>query len=149
TLAEEIRRLWSSGDISTAAAGRLTDALRIVRRLCAPLAFIHGAGMIHRDLKPGNIFIREGGEPVLMDFGLVSRFAGAIGREVIEVSGMMTGTVTYMSPEQAAARPLDARSDLYSLGCILYELVTGRPPFRGTTPLSIITQHMLEAPTPP
>jgi tetratricopeptide (TPR) repeat protein len=151
TLADEIRRLWSTVEIPNppAAAGHLEHALKIVRRLCAPLAFTHGMGMIHGDLKPGNVFIRETDQPVLMDFGLVSRFAGAIGREVIEVSRALTGTAMYMSPEQAAGRPLDARSDLYALGCILYELLTGHPPFRDASSLAVVTQHLLQTPTPP
>jgi serine/threonine protein kinase len=121
-----------------AAAGRLGEALALVRRLCGPLAFLHGTGIVHRDLKPANVFIRDDDSPVLMDFGLVSRAEGAVGREVIEVAGEVAGTAAYISPEQIDGRLVDARTDLYALGCILYEIVTGSHPFTGKSVAEII-----------
>jgi tetratricopeptide (TPR) repeat protein len=131
-----------------AAAGHLLDSLTLVRRLCAPLAFLHRSGIVHRDLKPPNVFIRDGGSPVLMDFGLVSTVAGEGGREVIQVAGDIMGTTSYMSPEQIKGQLVDARSDLYSLGCILYELTCGRVPFQGE-PFHVMMAHVSRAPTEP
>jgi serine/threonine protein kinase/tetratricopeptide (TPR) repeat protein len=131
-----------------AAAGHLRDELVLIRKLCAPLAFLHRAGIVHRDLKPANVLVRDGGEPVLMDFGLVSRFASIEGREVIQVAGEVRGTVAYMSPEQIRGQLVDARSDLYSLGCILYEAVCGRVPFAGEM-LDIMGAHVAELPMRP
>src|SRR5262245_56978914 len=149
TLADFVREIGAGGERRAAAGGRLREALALVRDLCDPLAFVHGMGIVHRDLKPSNIFIRADGSPVLMDFGLVSRFEGAVGREVIEVAGEISGTAAYMSPEQATGQFVDARSDLYALGCILYELVTGEPPFSGASSTAIILQHLGVEPTPP
>ncbi|WP_437668503.1 protein kinase domain-containing protein [Sorangium sp. So ce131] len=132
-----------------AAGGKLTEALALIREVCEPLSFLHGAGIVHRDLKPANIFIREGGAPVLVDFGLVFRCAGAVGREVIDVAGPVIGTVTYMSPEQIRGQILDARSDLYALGCILYEVVTSRPPFVNSSRNGVLLEHLTMAPVPP
>jgi hypothetical protein len=152
TLSKVIASRWADERAAPrprAAAGDLPFVLGLARRICAPLGFLHGAGIVHRDLKPGNIFIRDDGSPVLMDFGLVSRYAGAIGREVIEVAGIISGTATYMSPEQTEGKPVDARSDLYSLGCVLYELTTGRPPFRGSNAAELVAQHLTDLPRPP
>ena len=118
----------------TAAAGvvaGLAATLRLVRRLCDALAYVHGEGIVHRDLKPSNVVVRADGTPVLVDFGIVAQFAGASGREVLDLAGDAVGTVSYMAPEQLLGELVDARADLYSLGCILYELVTGRVPFPG------------------
>lgn len=109
-----------------AANGRLGVVLTLFARLCAPLAAIHGRGLVHRDLKPENVFLRNGDEPVLMDLGLVAHARGAIGRERIEECGRVLGTVAYMAPEQADGLIVDARADLYALGVMLYEALTGR-----------------------
>jgi serine/threonine protein kinase/tetratricopeptide (TPR) repeat protein len=130
-----------------AAAGELHSVLALVRRLCATLAFLHGEGLINSDLKPENVLLLDG-KPVVIDFGLTSFQPGRSGREAIEVRASRTGTLPYMSPEQVRGELLDARSDLYSVGCILYELVTGRPPFSGN-PATVLAQHLSSIPTAP
>ena len=107
----------------------LPQILTFARRLCAPLAYMHGEGLVHRDLKPDNIVLRPDGTPVLVDFGLMSQFGGETSRAVFELGGSAAGTWAYMPPEQARGEVVDARADLYALGCILYELVSGAPPF--------------------
>ena len=123
--------------------------LTLVRRLCQPLQFLHGEGLVHRDLKPDNILVQADETPVIIDFGLISRFAGVLSRETAEVSGLATGTVGYMAPEQAEGLPVDARADLYSLGCILFELVTGRRPFEGPDLMGILARTLTSDPEPP
>jgi eukaryotic-like serine/threonine-protein kinase len=130
------------------AAGKLVQALTLAHRLCAPLAYLHQLGIVHRDLKPGNVFVRPDGRPVLMDFGLVSRF-GAAGRDVLEIAGTLAGTAAYMAPEQILRQRVDARTDLYALGCMLFELLTGRPPFLGDSVGDVLQLHLTEAPIPP
>ena len=103
----------------------LDEQLSIVLALCDTLAFLHGEGIVHRDLKPSNVLVMLDRRPVLVDFGLSARFAA--GRDVLEVHDPW-GTLAYMAPEQVRGRPVDARADLYSLGCILYELITGHVP---------------------
>jgi len=125
------------------------EIVSLIRRLCAPLSFIHGKGLVHRDLKPANVFLRSNTAPILMDFGLVSHFAGSLGREVLQHSGETAGTPAYMAPEQIHGEAVDARADLYALGCLFYELVTGRRPFKGDTITKIRRQQILKSPTPP
>lgn len=124
-----------------------TPLLTLVRRLCAPLAFLHSEGIVHRDLKPENVVIRPNGTPVIVDFGLIFKFWGKISREALELGGE-GGTVAYVAPEQIRGELVDARADLYALGCILYELITGRPPFEGSS-RDIIRQHLHTMPIPP
>jgi hypothetical protein len=106
-----------------------SERLRVVRKICDALAFMHGRGLVHRDLKPKNILIRPDGEPVIADFGIVEMFAGVAGREVLDLAMPRVGTLAYMAPEQQLGRAVDARADLFSLGCILHELLTGALPF--------------------
>lgn len=127
----------------------LARGLTLMYRLARILAYVHGRGIVHRDLKPANILVREGDHPVLVDFGVMSHFRAQADREVIEVSGMMLGTVHYASPEQARGELVDARSDLYTFGVMLYELLTGAPPFDGSTTSEVLRKHSLEQPVPP
>ena len=117
---------------TVAAGGRLLEGLSLLLGVCETLSYLHGEGVIHRDLKPRNIFIRQSGEPVLVDFGLAEEAGGATGREQIWTSLKVGGSPAYMSPEQIRGEALDARSDLYSLGCILYQFITGQAPFAGS-----------------
>ena len=130
-----------------ASAGDLTTVLQIMRRVCATLAFLHGEGFVNGDLKPENILLVDE-QPVIIDFGLTSRHPGQSGREELEAQRGLSGTLPYMSPEQIRGEFLDARSDLYSVGCMLYELVTGVAPFTGA-PRLIIKQHLSSVPAAP
>jgi serine/threonine-protein kinase len=129
--------------------GRLLPqrALEVVADICAALDVAHGAGIVHRDIKPANVMLTSRGEVKVMDFG--------IARAVADTSSTMTqtaaviGTAAYLSPEQARGEHVDARSDIYSTGCLLYELVTGNPPFTGDSPVAVAYQHVREDPTPP
>jgi predicted ATPase len=132
-----------------AAGGALGSVLTLMRRLCEPLAFLHGEGIVHCDLKPENVLIRPDGRPVLMDFGLAGRFSAQLSREELELWGAGGGTVAYMAPEQGRGELVDARADLYSLGCILYELLTARRPFVGASPVQVLHQHFAMAPIAP
>jgi predicted ATPase/tRNA A-37 threonylcarbamoyl transferase component Bud32 len=127
---------------------RLSSVLTLARRLCAPLAFLHGEGIVHRDLKPDNVLVLGSGVPVLVDFGLASYFAGTAGREALDVV-MAGGTITYMAPEQIRGELVDARADLYAFGCVLYELLTGWPPFVGRTATELALSHLERAAGPP
>ncbi|HEU4576765.1 MAG TPA: protein kinase [Polyangiaceae bacterium] len=133
-----------------AARGKLLEVLEIVRGLCDTLAFVHGEGVVHRDLKCANVMLCADGAPRLLDFGLAWRFPGGTGREVLDdVTRGAAGTAAYMSPEQIRGEMVDARADLYSLGCLLYELLTGRPPFSGRSAAEIRRCHLNVAVLPP
>jgi len=122
------------------------DAIRIVRQLALGLAAAHQRGVVHRDLKPANVLISESdGEARITDFG-VARSAGSTG---ITVSGVIIGTPEYLSPEQARADPVDGRSDLYALGLLFFEMLTGTLPFRGGTPAEMLAQRIVRDPPPP
>ncbi len=117
-------------------------------RLCDPLAHVHAAGIVHRDLTPDNVIIRDDGEPVLVDFGLAATFRRG-GREALSIGGSIVGTTHYMAPEQIRGEVVDARADLYSLGCMLYEALTGRPPFIAASPHGVLAHHLYDPPLPP
>jgi predicted ATPase len=120
-------------------------ALSIAEDLCRALAYAHEHGIVHRDVKPGNIWLTGDGTAKLGDFGL----AAAADHSRLTVAGTFVGTAAYMAPEQALGQPADARSDLYALGCVVYELLTGRPPFLGDDALVVISQHINTAPVAP
>ena len=125
----------------------IDDALKIAREVADALSFAHSRGLVHRDIKPENILLEEG-HAVVADFG-VARAVAAAGGEKLTATGIAVGTSAYMSPEQAAgSRDLDGRSDLYSLGCVLYEMLAGQPPFTGPTAESLAHQHLNLAPRP-
>ncbi|MBI2566456.1 MAG: tetratricopeptide repeat protein [Candidatus Schekmanbacteria bacterium] len=128
---------------------RIGLAITLIRRLCSPLAYLHGEGIVHGDLKPENILVRPNGIPVIIDFGLSCWFAGKTGRDALDVEGAIGGTVAYIAPEQIQGGLLDARVDLYALGCILYELLTGMPPFLGKSESEILRAHLCAEPPPP
>jgi beta-lactam-binding protein with PASTA domain/tRNA A-37 threonylcarbamoyl transferase component Bud32 len=122
-------------------------ALELTQGVLEALSYSHKAGIVHRDIKPANVMLTPNGGVKVMDFG--------IARAVADTSATMTqtaaviGTAQYLSPEQARGETVDARSDLYSTGCLLYELLAGRPPFVGDSPVSVAYQHVREAPVPP
>ena len=125
----------------------LEDAVKIGRDVAAALVYAHAQGVIHRDIKPENILL-EGGEARVADFGVARAVAG-VSAEIITTSGLVVGTPSYMSPEQASGeRNLDARSDLYALGCVLYEMLTGEPPFSGATAQAVMARQAFDTPTP-
>lgn len=123
----------------------IPTALAITREICEGLAEAHRLGIIHRDLKPSNIMIDKEGTARIMDFGI----ARTVKEKGITGSGVMIGTPEYMSPEQVEGRDVDQRSDIYSLGIILYEMTTGRTPFEGDSPFTIGVKHKSETPKDP
>ena len=122
--------------------GRLKDAML---QLCEALAYIHSYGLIHRDLKPSNVMVDEDRTVRLMDFGLAKYISDDA---AVTADGRLVGTFRYMAPEQILGENLDGRTDLYSLGVILYELLAGRPPFEAKTPYEL-WQKVLETDAPP
>ncbi|MBH23035.1 MAG: hypothetical protein CMH57_00980 [Myxococcales bacterium] len=125
--------------------------LRWVGQVCHTLAYLHGEGVVHCDLKPDNILIDdEEGWPQLVDFGLVSSFGGRVSQSLLETTGILAGTVQYISPEQIQGHQIDARSDLYAIGCILHEIVTGQVPFEEEEDVAQhLRRHLVEEPAPP
>ncbi|MFI1970005.1 serine/threonine protein kinase [Streptomyces cinnamoneus] len=123
------------------------QALIIVSGVLEALAYSHQHGIVHRDIKPANVIITNTGAVKVMDFGIARALHGAA--STMTQTGMVMGTPQYLSPEQALGKTVDARSDLYATGCLLYELLALRPPFTGETPLSVVYQHVQDIPVPP
>jgi beta-lactam-binding protein with PASTA domain len=121
-------------------------AIEIIADACQALNFSHQHGIIHRDVKPANIMISRTGAVKVMDFGIARALADS---NSVTQTAAVIGTAQYLSPEQARGDSVDARSDVYSLGCVLYEILTGEPPFVGDSPVAVAYQHVREAPIPP
>ena len=131
-----------------AGGGRILPdrAIDIAMDVCQALEAAHARGVIHRDIKPGNIMLNPRGEVKVTDFGIARVTTTA---DTVAQTAAILGTASYLSPEQAQGQPVDARSDLYSLGCVVYEMVTGRPPFLGDSPVAVASKQVLEQPVPP
>jgi Tol biopolymer transport system component len=146
TLADRLRRGPLSADQALDLAAQVADAL----------ATAHAAGIVHRDIKPGNLFVTRRGDAKVLDFGLAKQTDAPraddetrAGSAQLTVAGTTMGTVAYMSPEQARAEAVDGRSDLFSLGVVLYEMLTGRRPFDGPSPGVIFSEILTRTPAPP
>ena len=122
-------------------------SLEIIDGVLRALDYSHQSGIVHRDIKPGNVMVTRNGDVKVMDFGIARAMSDA--QATMTQTAQVIGTAQYLSPEQARGERVDSRSDLYSTGCLLYELLTGRPPFTGDSPVAIAYQHVRENPVPP
>jgi beta-lactam-binding protein with PASTA domain/predicted Ser/Thr protein kinase len=131
-----------------ASGGRFTAvrAVEVAEKICDALAFAHAAGVIHRDIKPANVMVTRKGEVKVMDFG-IARIV--VGPQTAPQTSAVLGTAAYISPEQAQGQRVDGRSDIYSLGVVLYEMLAGRPPFTGDSPVAVAYKQVNESPTLP
>jgi serine/threonine-protein kinase len=132
----------SLSDLLTFGRLNLADSARIAERMGGALDTAHARGLVHRDLKPANILFDANGEAFLTDFGIVKIFEDD--NQVNMTGSVVLGTPAYMSPEQALGKPIDKRSDVYSLGAVLYEVLTGVPPYKGPTSVSVAMKHVME-----
>ena len=138
---ESLREAMARGPMS------LKDAARTAAEICKALACAHGQQVVHRDIKPENIML-SGGMAIVMDFGLARALSS--GHTGLTATGLPLGTPAYMSPEQVMGEEvIDARADIYGLGCVFYEMLTGRPPFVAQSAAVVMRQHIQETPAPP
>jgi len=137
-----VRELLKDG-----AAVPIDEAIEIVVGILGALEYAHNEGIVHRDIKPGNIMLTPTGQVKVMDFGIARAMSDTAA--TMTATNSVVGTAQYLSPEQARGEVVDARSDLYSTGCVLFELLTGRPPFTGESPVAVAYQHVRELPPVP
>jgi serine/threonine-protein kinase len=145
-----VMRYMSGGsvdDLLREGALDLSDIVSITEQIAPALDYAHGKGVLHRDLKPSNILMDDGGGAYLTDFG-IARLIGDVSNVTLTTQGVV-GTPSYMSPEQAQGQPLDHRSDLYSLGVMLFEMATGQRPFESDTPYGIAVLQVTATPPSP
>ncbi|MFG2974751.1 DNA translocase FtsK [Streptomyces sp. NPDC048331] len=127
----------------------IDDVTKWADQICTALSAAHAEAVVHRDIKPANIMIAQSGFVKVLDFGIAAFLDNTTPHTTLTEMGAVLGTPAYMSPEQAQASPIDHRSDLYSLGCVLYHLITGRPPFSAASRISMLVKHVTEQPVPP
>ncbi len=139
TLAQRMARYHKSGQLLPT-----DEIVRLFQQICSAVDYAHKQGMLHRDIKPANVILNRQNDAILTDFGL-AKITGVSG---LTASGLVVGTPHYMSPEQAQGQALDARSDVYALSIMLYEMLAGKLPFDADTPVAIIMQHITTAPPP-
>lgn len=139
---QTVRDLLADGDPIP-----IDEAAHVAAGVLSALEYSHREGIIHRDIKPGNIMLTPDGSVKVMDFGIARAMADA--HSTVTQTNTVVGTAQYLSPEQARGEVVDTRSDLYSTGCLLYEMLTGKAPFTGDSALSVAYQHVSEVPTPP
>ncbi|MES1169424.1 MAG: protein kinase, partial [Leifsonia sp.] len=136
-----LKDIVAEGPLDPAEAGRIVDGILVA------LEYSHRAGVVHRDIKPGNVMVSSAGQVKVMDFGIARAISDS--SATIAQTSAILGTAQYFSPEQARGETVDARSDLYSTGVVLFEMLTGRAPFRGDSPVAVAYQHVSEAPVKP
>jgi serine/threonine-protein kinase len=146
---------FPAGSLKQRLLNKQTDFLkeylpRIFKQTCTALAYMHGSGWLHRDIKPDNILANSAGEAKLIDFAIAQRLQKpSFFAKLFRRKGKVQGTRSYMSPEQIRGETLDARTDIYSFGATMYEVVTGRPPFRGASSQDLLNKHLYEKVLPP
>ena len=133
-----------SASVATTIATPVSVATLLAIGIANGLGAIHSFGIVHRDMKPQNVLITQDGTPKISDFGIARDETQA----TITQAGVMMGTPHYMSPEQADGSPADARSDVYALGCMTYQMLTGEVPFRADAPVAVLRKHIDEQPLP-
>ena len=145
-----VMRYVDGGTLDDLMPQSLADArvVEIIGGIADALAYAHRQGVVHRDIKPSNILFDVHGQALLADFGVAKKLVDTGGTQLTSADSIM-GTPNYMAPEQASGLPVDGRSDIYALGVVLYELLTGRPPYQGATPLATVLMHVSEPLPPP